>query len=213
MIAWLLWRDLAMMTRLQAVWIAVAAQILVLAFTVIMWGDGIPVLAGSPLEQFAFVWRTMLIAILPWIAARCSVAGASQICWTAALTGSAPQMVLHARVAALSVMLSAAVVAALPLYVLAFRIGGGGEASIASGLASMFALCPFAATVVTAVLAARGGRVMAWLIATVATATVVLVPVPGGTFFVLAATAGVLAFSTARAERQLAFPFAHDARD
>ena len=211
MIGWLLWRDLAMMTRLHAVWNGVAVQIVVLAFTLVMWGDGIPVLTGSPLEQFTLVWRTLLIALLPWMAARCSVTGVSQLSWIAALTASTPQAVLLARVAALTVMLIAAVLAALPLYVLAFRIDGATALSNASSLAPIVALCPFVAILVTATIAAQSGRVLAWMVATVVTAIVVLIPV--STVLTVAATAALMAIGMARAERQLMSASAYDARD
>ena len=211
MIGWLLWRDLTMMTRLHAVWNAVVVQIVALGFTVIMWGDGIPVLSGSPLEQFTFVWRTLLIALLPWIAARCSVTGVSQLSWIAALTASAPQAVLLARIAALSVMLLAAVLAASPLYVLAFRIDGGAALSNVASLAQVVVLCPFVASLVTATIAARSGRVLAWLVATMATAIVVLIPLP--IVSIMAATAVLAAIGMARAERQLMSASAYDARD
>jgi hypothetical protein len=201
---WLVWRDLTIITRVRAGWIAVAAQTLLLSAVITLWGDGIPVLTGTGLEQLARIHFALSLPLLPWLAARCSPGGGGQFALLAAITASSPLVVVCARVISLILILSMALVTTLPLYVIAVRMTDGTVGESWIGLANLIALVVFASVAVTMSIARGRSRVAAWLETTALAAAVfalVASPSVGPILLLLAGLAGVAGGLSA--ERQL----------
>ncbi len=186
---WLLWRELAVMTRTRALWVAMCAQLLVLASFIVVWGDGAPMMTGNLSEQFSTLQVGLLLVILPWVAARL-VGDGRTVALVAALGACAPRHVVVTKFLALVLVLLAVAASALPLKILALRISAVDVWRGVLDLPPVVVLCTLAAAIATASVVAGASRFAAWVLGTVTTLLVAaLVPPTQGPAVMLAALA------------------------
>ena len=203
---WLLWRELTLITRMRALWIAMALQLLVLLSVLVVWGDGVPVLAGSIYAQFVTIHFTMLLALVPWLAARCSTGNAEDMAEVAAVAAVPLRDVVIARCMALAMVLILAVASSLPMHVVAWRIADLDASAVLPPLTVTLALCVFVPSFVTTIIVLGATRFSAWALAAALTPVGVIVAASAA-MPVLAAMAAVLvAGATVQAERRLRHP-------
>lgn len=203
---WFLWREIALVTRMRAPWIAMAVQALLLTAVITIWGDGVPAVSGTFDQQFARVHFAFLLLMLPWLAARCS-GPADQIAVLAAITATSPRRIVLARSVALLLVLATTSLSALPLYVIAFRIADVTMTDYLPPAAGAVALAACASVVVTTSVARGSSRMTAWL--TSASALFILLALAPSSSVVpalllLSLVAGV--FAVRAAEEQLGTP-------
>ena len=160
---WLLWRDLTIFTRIRALWIVMATQTLFLSAVLTMWGDGIPALTGSIVEQFARVHFALSLPLLPWIAARCSNSRQNEFAVLAAATATSPFAVIAARAISLIVVLTITSLTTLPLYLIAVRMTNGAPGDAGMVLTNLLVLLVFVSVVITVSLANGRSRMIAWV--------------------------------------------------
>lgn len=175
---WLLWRELTVMTRTRAIWIAMCGYVVLLACFIVIWGDGVPVMSGSVFEQFTTFQFALLVCMLPWAAARCMVGDRNGIALLAAVTGRAPRDVVITRCLAVGLVLFATGLSGMPLNIIALRIA---RADAWSGIATLTVastLCAFVAAIVTLNVVLGAGRLAAWLMGMVATVVVLVASHP-----------------------------------
>lgn len=174
---WLLWRELVVMVRTPSVWIAAAGHVTLLALFLVVWGSDMPVLTGSPDQQFLTVHWAWLGVLMPWLAVRLAVAGAHGAARVATLAAGSPSQFLWARTIAIAVILLAVVLTALPLSLFSVRIAAAGPSTLIDFLGACGGLCAFAAVAAIASALAMRHPLTAWLIATaVVWATMQAVP-------------------------------------
>jgi hypothetical protein len=202
---WLIWRELTVMTRTRALWVAICAQLVVLAAFLIIWGDGVPMMAGGLSDQFATLQASLLLVMLPWVAAR--VVGESRtVALVAAVAACPPRQVVAARYLALLLVLFATVASALPLEILALRISVVEMWRGLLDLPPVAALCTLAAAVATASVLAGLSRFAAWVLGTVATTLVALLVSPSHAPLVMLAALIMTGLAAIDADRRVAFP-------
>lgn len=207
MTRWLLWRELALMMRTRALWIAMAIQVAVLTALILSWGDGVPVLPGSFVAQFASLHLAMLMGLLPWVAARSPSSDVRDLALVTAQTPCSPGRVVMIRSLALALVLVVTAASATPAAILALRTDSGGAERVVPGAMMVLAVCVFVATAAIRLVVSGFGRGGTWLIATTATIGVaVAVPdsVLAGVFFGGAAL--LIGASAVAADRRLRFP-------
>ena len=167
MTRWLLWRELAVMTRTRAFWVAMCAQLVVLASFIVVWGDGVPMMTGNVSEQFSTLQAALLLGLLPWVAAR-MVGDGHNVALVAAVAACAPRHVVVTRGLALVLVLLAVVASALPLKILALRVSAVEVWRGVLDLPPLVALSTFVVAVVIGSVVAGASRITAWLLGTVA---------------------------------------------
>lgn len=201
---WLLWRELVVMTRTRSLWVAMCAQLLVLASLIVVWGDGVPVMTGNVSEQFSAFHVGLLLIILPWVAARL-VGDGETVALVAAVGACAPRQVVVARFLALLVVLLGLTASALPLTILALRIAAVDVWRGALDMLPVVVQCTLAAAIATVSVVAGASRVVAWVLGTVtAVFSVTLVSPSQGPAVMFAALVmtGLIAM---RADRRLEY--------
>jgi hypothetical protein len=164
---WLLWRELAVMTRTRALWTVMCLQQGVLAAFLVVWGDGAPTMTGSVSEQFSSVHGGLLLVLLPWMAARL-VGDGRTMAMVAAVGACTPAKVLMTKYLALVLVLFAVSLSVLPLKILAFRVSDVEVWRMAYDLPLIVALCAAAAALATVSVVTGLSRFSAWIIGTVA---------------------------------------------
>ena len=160
-------REAVIVLRTIPFWVAAAAYVVLLALFVTIWGDGVPIVGGGTnWEQFIIVQWIVLLAALPWTAARCSPPSLRDVTLFAIATAQAPSRVLLARCVALSLCLTALAFLALPLIVVMQRVAAVPLAEAAASLLPLAGLAIFVAVAATASTLVCGNRVAAWIVAT-----------------------------------------------
>ena len=163
---WLIWRELLVVTRTASFWVATAVYLLVLTAYVLTWGDGIPVVnAASPLQQFITVQSMLLLAVLPWTAARCGTVRKSDVTLIASLAAVKPSRVALARCVALVAALSMLAASALPLMVVMQQLTASTVAAVAYAIPGFVVVAIFAATTTSAALLVFADPLRAWIAA------------------------------------------------
>jgi hypothetical protein len=200
---WLLWREVVVMTRTRSLWVAMCMQLLVLASFIVVWGDGVPMMAGNVLGQFSTLQVGLLLVILPWAAARL-VGDGRTVALVAAIGACSPRQVVVARFLALLLVLLAVAASALPLTLLALRISTVDVWRGALHLPPVVVQCTLAAAIATVSVVAGASRVVAWVLGTVAALFTTLISPSQGPTVMLAAL--VLTGLTAlRADERLGY--------
>jgi hypothetical protein len=164
-------REITIMTRIRALWAAMAVQTVALAFLLVTWSDGVPVLTGAFLDQFTSIHFALLILILPWAAARCSGDDMRRV---AAAAGADLGVVALARGLAIGSVLLAIVITALPMSLLAARITNVEWVTLARSFAGAGGLCAFVTLIVTLCVGQGARRSTAWALGTAATIAAVI---------------------------------------
>lgn len=162
---WLLWRASVVILRTPAYWIATAAHVVVLAAFLLVWGEGVPVLGGSVLQQLAGIQAATLAAFLPWTAARCGSMSRLSTTRASATMAVPPSQLLLARVASLALGLSALALAGLPMLLLAQQISALPPGDVASLLIPIAAMIAFVAVLTAWCEVLIADRLGAWLAA------------------------------------------------
>jgi hypothetical protein len=203
---WLLWRELTLMTRIRALWIVMAIQLTLLSGVLVVWGDGVPVLSGSVYAQFVTIHFTMLLAIVPWLAARCSTGEAADMADVAAVAAVPLRAVVMARWLALATVLVLAVVSSLPMHVVAWRVAGLDASAAVSPLMVTVALCVFVPAFVTTVIVLGAKRFSAWAATAALTPAGVTIAASAAMPLLVALAVLLVTAAIVQAERRLRHP-------
>jgi hypothetical protein len=202
---WLLWRELTLMTRTPALWFAMATQVILLTWLIVVWGDGVPVLSGSFFDQFSLVHASVLVFTLPWVAARCSEGSSRHFALLAAITATRARTIVVARGIALFAVLAATVASTGPMIVVALRIAGLDLAAAAGPLALSVAMCAFVSSLVTTALLFGVSRLPAWAIVTIVTAALARISDHAFAQTLLVVTVIVAGFAARAADQRLRY--------
>ena len=166
----LIWRELAVIWRTGSFWTAMAASVLAVALFVVIWGDGLPIAnGGTNWEQFGSVQRTVLILVLPWIAARCAVTTRRDFVVLALATSSLPSRLLLARCVALLASLVAVALSTLPVTLLMQQIAAAPPLDLVEQLVPLGGLATFVAVVTTVCMVMITNPLPGWIAATAVT--------------------------------------------
>ena len=131
-----------------------------------IWGDGVPVVgAGTQWEQFTLLQQVVLLAALPWTAARCTPRALDDLTLFAFATAQRPSRLVLARSLALSACLTTLALLALPVIVVMQRVAAIPLPEAAVSVASVAGLATFVGVVATATRMLVRNRVAAWLAA------------------------------------------------
>jgi hypothetical protein len=196
---WLLWRAAAIVVRTPAYWAATAFHVIALAAFLLVWGDGVPTIAGSVLDQLSAAQRALLLVLLPWVAGRCGAGSRSFVTRIAAVGAQAPARLLTARAAALVIALGVCTATGLPMLVLAARISAAPGVEAVAAVLRLAPLVVFVAVLTTWCEVVVTDRLAAWIVATTATLTVgvALPAATGSAVLALGAAVGAVAFYAA----------------
>ena len=165
--AWLIWRELVVATRTPAVWMALATNVSLLACLLLIWGDGVPVMTGTPFDQFARIQWAAATLLFPWLV--CRLAGSrNELAVLAAFTGRSVSDVLVARVIAAAVVLQTAAMTTLPLAAVAALVTDVDPTRVVTLFTSLGLLSAIVVTISIAATLVISDRVGAWIVATVA---------------------------------------------
>ena len=170
--AWLIWRDSAVIVRLRPYWLATAGYLTGLSAFVLAWGDGVPSFQGTVLHQFLGVQGALLSVLLPWVAIRCGLQTPAAVVMTAGTLALTPSRLLLARCIALGVALSALVATGLPLMLLSQQISTTRPAEMLAGFSFLAALAWLVAAATAAASLFTADRVAAWVALTAGTVAV-----------------------------------------
>ena len=204
---WLLWRELVVITRIRPLWIAMSVQALTLTALLLVWSDGVPVLAGAFLTQFNTFHFVILLLLLPWVAARATIGDGRDVCMVATLSAYPPRAVVIARSLALTCVLVAVAVSALPFSVLALRISNADALDLARSSWRLLPLVVFIATLTTTLTIAGLSRLPVWLLVSVLTLSLGTI-LPEGAYLLalLAMTVMVTVVGAYHADQHLRWP-------
>ncbi len=195
---WLVWRASVLIVRTPAYWTATAMQALVLAAFLLAWGDGVPTIDGSVLQQLSGVQMVLLAIVLPWTAARCGSRQREAITRESATAAILPSRLLLARAAGLTLALAVCTLGGLPMLLLAQQVAAATPGDVLATLLPAAGLVGFVAVLTTWCDVLIGDRMLAWLVAAAATLLLILLPAPGRTALIaLGVLAGVTAISAA----------------
>lgn len=174
------WEEATVMTRSAALWIAMAARIVVLSAFLLIWGNGLPMPgAGTLDEQFLGLDLLLLSVILPWIAVRCGVPHRRDHVTTLALaTAAAPATIIGARFLTFVILLVSVGLSAMPVYTLVFELSAFSPAVVAAASAGCAAIAVAASALTTVFSLLARHRLTVWILtaATLVTSIVSLPP-------------------------------------
>jgi hypothetical protein len=204
MMRWLIWRELIVITRTRALWVAMCAQLLVLAGFLIVWGDGVPLMTDTLSDQFATVQVTLLLVMLPWVAARV-VGDGRTVALIAAIAACPPRRVVAARYLAVLLALLAFAASALPLGIVALRISAVGMWRGLLELPAVLALCTLVAAAATVSVVAGLSRFVVWVLGTVVTLLVAALASPSQAPLVMLTALGITGLTALSADRRVAY--------
>ena len=192
---WLIARDLTVIARTHAFWIAMAAQVAILAAYVVIWGTGIPIHGGrSAFEQFLTMQAVLLAAVLPWTGVRCSTPhGWNGAVLVSLAIASRPWRIVVARCIALFAAFGLLAAATLPLTVIVQQASALPLSSALITVLPLSGLCALGATTATGCSLLFLNRLAAWLVSTVVMLSAVLLLPPGSTLSAAYALIGILA--------------------
>lgn len=166
----LAWQQMVKASRTPAIWVAVIGHVLALSFYVVVWGDGVP-LAGArtPFDQFTTAYTTLLVLLLPWVAARSLAVGTrSEVAIRAVVTAQRPLSVVFGATIGLAIVLVAVVLTGLPIALLAQQTSVHSSWEVAGVVARLAGLAACLAPATTAATLSTGSRMWGWLLGIVA---------------------------------------------
>jgi hypothetical protein len=177
----LAWQQVAKASRTPAIWAAVVGHVLALAFYLLIWGDGVPLVgARPPFEQFTTAYTTLLVMLLPWVAARCLAVGTrNEVVVRAVLTAQRPLTIVFGATLGLAVVLMAVVAVGLPVALLAQQTSEHSSWEVARLVMHLAGLAACLAPLSAAATLGSGSRLWGWLIGSVASGVLALAT-PGG---------------------------------
>ncbi len=166
----LAWQQVAKASRTPAIWVAVVGYVLALSLYLVVWGDGVPLVgARVPFEQFTTAYTTILVVILPWVAARClSVGTRNEVVVRAVLTAQRPLTIVLGTTLGLVAVLMTVVAAGLPVALLAQQTSEHSSWEAARLVAHLAGLAACLAPVTAAATLASRSRLWGWLLGIVA---------------------------------------------
>lgn len=207
MTRWLRSRAAIVIMRTPAYWVASAAHAMLLGAFLLVWGDGLPSLTGSVLQQTMTIQAIGLAVLLPWTAARCRPLSRPAIVRLAtvrlatvrlaSVRALPPSRLVIARAAGIAMALAGIALAGLPMLLLALQISAAPFRAMMIPAAAVVAMIPFVAVMATwcELLIAR--RLTGWLVAAGLTVAIALAPTSTGTpLFVIGAAAGLAALAS-----------------
>jgi hypothetical protein len=158
-------RELTAVARSAALPASIAVHVSVATAFLLLWGGGMPVLAGANVyEQLLLIQRALLAVLLPWTAIRCGAATrGDDLVMLAAVTATSPSRVLLAQWAGRFAALAAVVVVGLPPAIVAQQASALPLMRIASDVLPLLGLCAMASLVVSWSMLAFRSRVTAWV--------------------------------------------------
>jgi hypothetical protein len=155
---------------------AAATEAAVLAAFLLAWGDGMPSLGGTVLDQTLFIQVPLVAAILPWVAARCRPLSPPAVRRLAAVRATPPAPLLIVRAVTISVALAVVALAGLPMVLLAMQVSAAPFSAMIVPAALIAAMLPFIALLSTWTELLIPSRMAAWLVTTGLTMGVSLLP-------------------------------------
>lgn len=165
-LGWLTWRALAVITRTGAFWAAAAAYVVLLSLFLLVWGDGVPAMDGSVLDQFAAVQMVALALVLPWVAFRTAMSSRSELALVAMLAKCSPAQVIAGNYLALSLGLVALTLCALPMMLIAAQVSAVEAVGLSTFVPALVALSAAAAACVAAATTTGVNRTAGWAAST-----------------------------------------------
>jgi hypothetical protein len=172
-LALLIWRELTLITRTGAFWVATTAYALVVAAFALTWSDGFPVAGGAFFDQSVALQTGLLTLLLPWAGARFSGKDRAGVVMLAAATASPPSRVIAAKCLGLTAALACIVMAGAPHAVLAQQISALPASRVPADMLPLLSLAVFVAAASAAGVLVSVNPLLRWLGATAATAAVV----------------------------------------
>ena len=191
---WLIGRELIVIVRCRGFWAAVATQVALLSAFVVVWGAGLPVQgASTPIQQFIAAQMALSSVLLPWTGLRCSVpSGRNGLAAIAMATAIRPSIAVLARCAALGVGLTVVTATSLPLTVVMQQVSARPLPDVLPALLPLAGVSAFAAVSATISSLVFRSRLVAWMVATLATVSIVALP-PTTTIATMALVAALCA--------------------
>ncbi len=167
-------REVTVGTRTRAFAAALGVHAALLAAFVVLWSGGVPLLPGSNLyEQQRLVDAVILLALLPWVAARCGAEERGDgLVVMSALTATRPSRILLARFFARTCAALAVGLAGIPLMIAAQQMSAVPLGRIAIDLLPLAALAMLASAASLWGNLLSPGVILAWTFATASTALV-----------------------------------------
>ena len=167
-LGWLVWRELAVISRTPAMWVGACGYLVLLVLFLVIWGDGVPGFAGSVLDQYDAVRLALVTAVLPWLACRLTGASIRDLDRVSTLAPCTPRQFVVSQVFAVWVTLIGIELLALPLTVIAARISAVEVDRLISGFVPAIALCTWIAASASAASLTLDSPLTRWLIVTAA---------------------------------------------
>lgn len=190
-------RAAAVIIRTRAFWVAAAVHAAVLTAFLLAWGDGMPSLDGSVLQQTMLIQTMTLAVVLPWVAARCRSLSRPAVVRLAAVKAQPPSRLVIARAAGTAAALSGLALAGLPLVLIGLQISAAPFSAMMIPAAPIVAMIPFVAVLAVWRELLIANRMTGWLIITTLTVSVALVPAPAAAMlYGLGAAAGIAALGS-----------------
>lgn len=166
LVATLAWQQIAKASRTPAIWVAVVGHVVALSLYFLVWGDGVPLVgARAPFEQYVTAHTTLLVVLLPWVAARCLAIGSrDDVAMRAVLTAQRPLIVVFGATVGLVIVLLAVMATGLPLVVLAQQTSEQSSWEVARVVARLAGLAACLAPMSAAATLVSENRVAGWLL-------------------------------------------------
>lgn len=166
----LAWQQVMKASRTPGVWVAVVGHLLALSFYVVAWGDGVSLVgARAPFDQFTTAYTSILVVLLPWVAARCLAVGTpGEVAIRAVLAGQRPLTIVFGATIGLALVLLAVIGTGLPIALLAQQTSTRSSWEVAHVVARLAGLAACLAPVSAAATLATGSRLWGLLLGIVA---------------------------------------------
>lgn len=166
----LAWQQAVKASRTPAIWVAVVGHVLALSLYFVTWGAGVSLVgARAPFEQFTTAYTSILVLLLPWVAARCLAVGTpSEVAIRAVLAGQRPLAIVFGATIGLALVLLAVIGTGLPITILAQQTSRRSSWEVAHVVARLAGLAACLAPVSAAATLATGSRLWGWLLGIVA---------------------------------------------
>jgi hypothetical protein len=156
-------RDLLTIARTPGLWAAAIVHVVTIMAFVVVWGDGVPSVAGSVLQQFMAVQGVLLALILPWSACRCATVTRVDLVRLAAAMAMRPALVIAIKSAAVFAAALVVAAAALPVAVVTHRIASRSAIDLLVYVGWLAALCGMIAAVIVAWMLTSASRFGQWI--------------------------------------------------
>ena len=189
-------RELIVIARTPALWLGLAAHVVIAAGFVIVWGDGLPIQGGgSVFDQFLTTQSAALAIVLPWVAVRCGAPwGRDGVVELSVAAATSPSIVVLARCLAVASGLFLVAAASLPFASIVLQVSALPLTHLLlPTLVPSFALACIAAVAATMCSVLTPHRLLAWVAATLVTVSAVAAGGSGMTSAVVFFLAAVIA--------------------